>query len=286
MAFGDDFDTKVRAPLWHAIEDAFGEEYHTEMGESGWLEEYYELEKRLKRKLGKWRLSNHLQAGNAIQEFLKAAPRDQIVTVIDVTMEFGKEAFKPEDFEQLKARLQEIRDIADEGVAHPSRGPDERWYDTAQICVNGHIVNRQADSHPEANTKFCKECGGATTKRCGHCDARIRGYKHIPNYSYTDDSPAPKFCHECGKAYPWTEAQRSATEAQIMELENLSEADKLLLQSSLDDIIRDTPRTETAVVRFKKLLPKAGKEAAEVVRRMLISLAAEGAKKLLTGGAG
>ena len=32
----------------------------------------------------------------------------------------------------------------------------EHWYDTAQICTNGHIINSNARSEPEKNKDFCE----------------------------------------------------------------------------------------------------------------------------------
>lgn len=82
---------------------------------------------------------------------------------------------------------------------------------------------------------------------------------------------------------PWTQTERAAAEAYIAELDGLTGTEKTFLSGSIDDIIRDTPRTETAIVRIKKLLPKAGREGAEVLRRLLLGMATEAAKRLLSG---
>ena len=129
-------------------------------------------------------------------------------------------------------------------------GDDSRRFDTAQICLNGHIVNRMADDHPESNADYCKDCGEKTITRCPSCNANIRGYKHILGVAYGDTSPAPGFCHSCGKSYPWTRVRIDAAKALAAEIEELSESDRILLQSSIDDLVGDTPRTNVAVVRF------------------------------------
>jgi hypothetical protein len=54
------------------------------------------------------------------------------------------------------------------------------WYDTAQICINGHIINSMSKSHPEHNKKFCDKCGAQTITNCPNCNAPIRGYYHAP----------------------------------------------------------------------------------------------------------
>ena len=33
------------------------------------------------------------------------------------------------------------------------------YYDVAQICTNGHVVNSSASSVPQSNQKYCTECG-------------------------------------------------------------------------------------------------------------------------------
>jgi len=42
-------------------------------------------------------------------------------------------------------------------------------YDVAQICLNGHVINTLAGSHPESNKKFCSNCGSMTIMRCLEC---------------------------------------------------------------------------------------------------------------------
>lgn len=41
------------------------------------------------------------------------------------------------------------------------------------------------------------------------------------------------------------------------------------------------PSTQVAVIRFKRILPKTGKEIAEAVRSIVVDIASEAAKKLL-----
>ncbi len=55
------------------------------------------------------------------------------------------------------------------------------WYDTAQICINGHVINSMSKSHPEHNKKFCDKCGEPTITNCPKCNAPIRGHYHEPH---------------------------------------------------------------------------------------------------------
>ena len=54
------------------------------------------------------------------------------------------------------------------------------WYDTAQICMNGHVINSMSISHPEHNKKFCDKCGAPTTTNCPKCNTPIKGHYHPP----------------------------------------------------------------------------------------------------------
>ena len=96
--------------------------------------------------------------------------------------------------------------------------------------------------------------------------------------NYTD-LPLPVFCPECGKPYPWTEAKLRAAQEFTDLLEDLSPEERETFKKSLDDIVRDTPRTTVSVARFKKLVAKAGPVAAEGFKKILWDIASEFAKR-------
>jgi hypothetical protein len=93
------------------------------------------------------------------------------------------------------------------------------------------------------------------------------------------EEPAPKFCYKCGNPYPWTEKGIKAAQELIAEAENLSPQERETLRNSLDDLVRDTPSTQVAVLRFNKVLPRAGREIADAVRSIVVDMASEAAKK-------
>ena len=66
---------------------------------------------------------------------------------------------------------------------------NDSWYDTAQICTNGHVVNSMSKSHPEHNRKFCDKCGAPTITNCQNCKAPIRGHYHEPPIVYSTTTP-------------------------------------------------------------------------------------------------
>ena len=156
------------------------------------------------------------------------------------------------------------------------------WYDTAQICTNGHVANPCSKSEPKRNTKFCDKCGAPNITNCQNCNATIKGYHHTLGfidigYCYTP----PSFCPSCSEPYPWTEAKLKAAQDLSDELDNLSPEERNLLKKSLDDIVRDTPQTTVAAIRFKRLVAKAGKVAAEGFKDILVDVLSETAKKII-----
>src|SRR5256885_2603610 len=75
-------------------------------------------------------------------------------------------------------------------------------YDTAQICLNGHVINRSAEDMPQYRQNHCSKCGAETLMSCPACSEKIRG-NLLGAMPSLHEEPAPAFCHNCGKAYPW-----------------------------------------------------------------------------------
>lgn len=83
---------------------------------------------------------------------------------------------------------------------------EEEWYDIAQICLKGHIINFKAKSKPERNVEYCNKCGSQTIMKCQHCKTPIKGYHHKPRRIRPIPKEPPRFCHKCGKPYPWADS--------------------------------------------------------------------------------
>jgi len=83
------------------------------------------------------------------------------------------------------------------------------WYDTAQVCLNGHVVNDAVRSSPESNQKYCERCGAATITACEKCKQSIPGYYHSDTVVVIGGRTmdAPPHCANCGAPYPWTDRQ-------------------------------------------------------------------------------
>ena len=157
-------------------------------------------------------------------------------------------------------------------------------YDIAQICLNGHVLTTTVNTSPERTAKHCKKCGEATITACPSCNAAIRGFYHIQNVVRMRASySVPSFCHNCGKPYPWTERKLQAAEELINELEEISDVEKKKAIDSLPDLMTETPGTELAVSRFKRLYDKVPLSLKETFRKLVVDISAEAIKKSMTG---
>lgn len=76
------------------------------------------------------------------------------------------------------------------------------YYDVAQICMNGHVINESCKEYPQHNQNFCDKCGEKTITKCEGCGADIRGNYNEPGVLVFAPMITPKYCHNCGKMYP------------------------------------------------------------------------------------
>lgn len=157
------------------------------------------------------------------------------------------------------------------------------YYHTALICENGHLLASSLEYAGAKDAPHCERCGARTLSACANCNAPIRGgYAHhtqLYGTSYVARYDAPKFCHECGKPYPWTASAVMAWREMAEESEGLDESEKRRLAASIDDLVCDTPRTQLAVQRLKQLAPKLGVTVWGGMKEVLVSVATEAARK-------
>jgi len=67
-------------------------------------------------------------------------------------------------------------------------------------------------------------------------------------------------------------------EEMIDELDGLSDEERNRLKKSIPDIIADTPKSETAALRFKKAVAKVGEAGGNLMMKVLASVATEAVK--------
>ena len=165
------------------------------------------------------------------------------------------------------------------------------WYDTAKICLNGHVLTTAVKYLKIVDDEYCSTCGKQAISSCPHCEDPIRGFRHEEGIDYFDKHfipPAtnsyyalPRFCHKCGRTYPWTETAVAAAKELARELEQLSKDDRDALEGSIDDLVAEGPRTEVALARFKRIIAKAGDEAKGGFKTILVDVVSEVVKKVL-----
>lgn len=156
------------------------------------------------------------------------------------------------------------------------------YYDVAQVCLNGQVVNDTSQENPQMNQDYCSNCGERTITVCCNCSEPVRGFLHIPGVVYSDYA-RPSFCHNCGEPYPWTERKLEAANELAQELDELTSKEKDRLSGTLPDIVSETPKTTVAATRFKRLVAKVGGMAGEAFKDILSDIASETAKKMIWG---
>lgn len=118
--------------------------------------------------------------------------------------------------------------------------------------------------------------------KCPSCGSPVRAWYYgggtvLGNPKYERAA----YCKNCVKPYPWTQAALESTAILLQEDTELDEILRNNLVSSLPDIISETPKTQIAIVRFKKAALSVGKFTADALRQFAIDFGCELAKKEL-----
>lgn len=152
-------------------------------------------------------------------------------------------------------------------------------HDTAQVCLNGHVITSMADTAPQFRKPYCTNCGATTIMSCPACEAPIRGrYKASRAIR---EVPPPSFCHDCGEPYPWTERALAAATELVDLVESMPAPDRQALKERLPALMSDTPQTKVAVARMQQWLAKAGPKLGLVMRDLIVNIGTEAVKKVL-----
>ncbi len=158
---------------------------------------------------------------------------------------------------------------------------DYDGYDIAQVCPNGHTANDSWTRFPDFNKQFCDKCGEKTITTCPKCNNPIRGAYHAEGVIGVFQYTPPSYCHNCGNSLPWTERKIKAAMELSIEEGKIDKEDSIVLEQSIKDIVRETPQTQVAASRFKKIMTKAGSSTAGAVRDILVDIVSETAKKII-----
>lgn len=129
-------------------------------------------------------------------------------------------------------------------------------FSTLLVCLNGHEVTWNVKEYPEMRSEHCVTCGEHTIEVCPDCEKPIRGSFYFPSGSSTDNE-LPKFCHACGKPYPWTQRSIESLRSVLNLMVELTPGQRADLDKSISDLINDTPRSEVAALQWKRALAVA-----------------------------
>jgi hypothetical protein len=136
--------------------------------------------------------------------------------------------------------------------------------DTALVCTSGHVANWHSGTQTQLNVPFCEKCGKETISKCPKCQADIRG---APNrFNPAESTPPPSFCASCGAPFPWTTARILAAKELADLRDEIAEADKPIMKTTIDDLVGDTVRTPIGITNFQRIMGKAG----PVVRKLFV----------------
>ena len=159
----------------------------------------------------------------------------------------------------------------------------DSYYDVAQICMKGHVINDRVRDYPAHNQNYCDKCGSETVTKCS-CEESIRGDYVVPGvFGGTRSYDPPKYCHKCGKPFPWTEEALEVGAQLAEEIEELSPEERKRLKQIIADLTIESPRAELAKKRFKGLSGKLGKDSYEALKGVLVNVVSEAMKKALFG---
>ena len=152
-------------------------------------------------------------------------------------------------------------------------------YDIAQICLEGHVVNRSSQKNSESNEIHCHTCGEETLTKCTQCGTDIRGLRYI-NGSPAHYYSRPNHCHNCGKPFPWTISHIKLIGELVDELD-LEKNDKETLRNEAKHIVSDTQRTTLARFKFKKILSGLNSGTLKMFSKSLIDMGIEKVNEIM-----
>jgi hypothetical protein len=138
----------------------------------------------------------------------------------------------------------------------------------AQICLTGHI--QHCDGMPFESNTHCTACGKACVDACSHCNEPIRGvamYQHKTTYAF------PRFCHGCGRPYPWMDEKLRTARELLYRDDVLTVDEKNSLWDDLQYVMSD-PKADLVPAK-RKLIDLKLKGATELVRQTFTELIAK-----------
>ncbi|HET6256233.1 MAG TPA: DUF2321 domain-containing protein [Puia sp.] len=160
-------------------------------------------------------------------------------------------------------------------------------YGNVLVCVNGHVVTAKANTDQIAE-KYCANCGDTIINTCLDCGAFIKGIPRLPSqitppFSYFGNPYIRQsYCTNCGKPYPWTKRAEAAAWELIDFANMLNPQEKEEWKATIPVLIKETPKTTVAVIKFRAFAEKAGIELGKAVKDIVVGVVSEVVKKAIT----
>ena len=130
------------------------------------------------------------------------------------------------------------------------------WQDTMLVCKNGHVITDSLRASPSSARKHCDRCGAEAISTCQSCGASIPGMTHYQDVvALTGLPPAPKYCHNCGKPFPWTVTGVAATGGRPERRPQTGKVVVLMAMAKDDPALEDTFSTIRSACEDLKLRP-------------------------------
>jgi hypothetical protein len=143
-------------------------------------------------------------------------------------------------------------------------------YDIAQVCFNGHVICSTAGSSPQFRKSRCNICGEKTLMNCPNCNSKIKGYYHVEGFLDVNmHYELPRFCEDCGEAYPWIGVKVNTAIELVDLIENLTPNEKSDLQDSIKELVKESAKVPIAKVKLKKYLLKVNSDISDGIKDVL-----------------
>lgn len=102
-------------------------------------------------------------------------------------------------------------------------------------------------------------------------------------FGFGGEYAPPAYCHNCGRAFPWTERKVDAATDLVEISGKLSSEELAQFRADLSEMTKESPRLLVASTRFKQTMAKVGSAVAGGVRDIVVDVLSEAAKKAIWG---
>lgn len=160
---------------------------------------------------------------------------------------------------------------------------NKTYYDSALICLNGHIVNDSTNECKEKNSNYCTLCGEDTISVCDKCKAIIRGTLFTNERPFESIETAPNFCFQCGNPFPWLVKKIETALEIVIQSPGNENINREELKNDLLELTKDTPSTSLAALKINKVKKNIAENTLKIFNNLLVEIVSETAKKIILG---